>query len=151
MESDRPVVSGQGLYAADRSGEIPELGLPHLLASVSAGFPSPAEDYIDTRLDLNHLLIRHPSTTFLVTVDGDSMKDANIRSGDILVVDRSLEPSSGRIVIAALEGELVVKRLAVDGNGVSLVPENSAYSRIRVAEGTDLKIWGIVTAVIHRL
>lgn len=134
--------------------EIPSRGatveLPHLLSPISAGFPSPAEDYIDTTLDLNDLLVRHPATTFLVTVKGDSMRDANIRTGDILVVDRSLQPEHNRIVIAALDGELVVKRLRIRNERIFLVPENPAYATAEVTSAIDFRIWGIVTAIIHR-
>ena len=144
MESELQVLS--------MSHPQPEGGtaLPHFLTPVSAGFPSPAEDYVDTRLDLNHLLIRHPSTTFLVTVTGESMKDANIHSGDILVVDRSIPAAHGRIVIAALDGELVVKRFVVERGVIVLASENPAYQGIRVPDEEELKIWGVVTAVIHR-
>jgi DNA polymerase V len=128
----------------------PTAGLPHFLSPISAGFPSPAEDYIDTKLDLNDLLVRHPATTFLVTVKGDSMRDANICTGDILVVDRSLQPNHNRIVIAALDGELVVKRLRIRAGRVFLVPENPAYETAEVTTAIDFKIWGVVTAIIHK-
>src|SRR3989338_6758465 len=103
------------------------LALPLYSSSVRAGFPSPADDYIEKHLDLNNYLIKHPAATFLVRAQGDSMLNAGIHDGDILVVDRSLEPGHGRIVIAALNGELTVKRLYRHQGEVKLVAENPEY------------------------
>jgi DNA polymerase V len=97
------------------------------LTPVSAGFPSPAEDYLDRALDLNELLISNPAATFYVRASGDSMRDAGIQSGDILVVDRAVEARPGKIVIAAVDGELTVKRLRVKEGRLYLAPENPAY------------------------
>src|SRR5919205_1370652 len=97
------------------------------MVSVSAGMPTPAEDYIEGRLDLNRHLIKHPTTTFFVRVAGDSMRDAGIHSGDILVVDRSLEPNDANIVIAVVDGELTVKRIARRDGQIALLPDNPAY------------------------
>lgn len=140
---------------AGDDGHVAQAGVlipPLFLASVSAGFPSPAEDYIDGGLDLNTHLIRNPASTFFVRAAGDSMVDAGIHSGDILVVDRSVEAKDGRVVIAVLDGDLTVKRLRQSSAGsISLHPENSEYSPIEIREGTSFEIWGVVTAVIHRL
>lgn len=117
---------------------------------VVAGFPSPAEDYVEARLDLNEKLIRNKEATFLLSVQGDSMKDAGILDGDILVVDRSIAPQDGKIVIAALDGELTVKRLSIKSTGTWLVPENDLYPPIPVKEESDVVIWGVVTATISQ-
>lgn len=135
------------IMVPERGGE---LALPLYLAQVAAGFPSPAEDYIDKKLDLNEHLIRNPAATFFVRAAGDSMRDAGISAGDILVVDRSLEPRDGAIVIAALDGELTVKRLRKKGEGLFLVPDNPDYPAIAVGPDADLTVWGVVTYVIHK-
>lgn len=124
--------------------------LPIFSAAVQAGFPSPAEDHIEKRLDLNELVVRHPTATFFVRVEGESMSDANIHSGDILVVDRSLQPSHGKIVIAIIDGEFTVKRLRITAGGVFLMPENPKYPEIKIEPGTEFQIWGTVTYVIHK-
>lgn len=118
---------------------------------VSAGFPSPAEDYIEGKLDLNLHLIKNPAATFYVRVSGDSMTGAGIHSGDLLVVDRSLDPVSGRIVIAVLNGELTVKRLGFEGDRPILNAENANYPPIKITEPQELCIWGVATSVIHLL
>jgi DNA polymerase V len=119
--------------------------------SVTAGFPSPAEDHIDSRLDLNRHFVRNPAATFYVRVDGDSMIGAGIHSGDLLIVDRSLEPSPGKVVIAVINGEHTVKRLRREGNLIVLMAENPDYAPIIVSELQELHIWGVVTEVIHSL
>ena len=125
--------------------------VPLYLTPVVAGFPSPAEDYIEGKLDLNKYLIKHPAATFFVRVSGDSMIGAGIHPGDILIVDRALEPADKKIVIAVINGELTVKRIRITGEKVTLVPENKNYEPIRVEEEMDFEIWGIVTNVIHPL
>lgn len=124
--------------------------LPLYSHSVRAGFPSPADDYIEDRLDLNEKLIKDKNATFLLKVSGDSMKKVGIMEGDILIVDRSISPSDGHIVIAAIDGELTVKRLSVKSTGVFLVPENDNYPPIPVREENDMVIWGVVTSTIHQ-
>lgn len=124
--------------------------LPFYQHAVSAGFPSPAEDEMEI-LDLNELLIRHPSATFFLRVSGSSMIKAGIHDRDILVVDRSLEPAHGKIVIAVVNGELTVKRLHKEGRRLQLIAENDAYAPIDITEEIDLRIWGVVTSVIHPL
>ncbi len=127
-----------------------ELDLPLYLASVPAGFPSPAEDYIDKKLDLNEHLVRHPAATFFVRVHGHSMADAGIAPGDILVVDRAEEAKSGNIVIAALDGELTVKRLKKSRGRLLLVPENPDFSPTEIPPEASFEIWGVVTYIIHK-
>ena len=135
------------VYGADQKGR---LARPFFLSGVSAGFPSPAEDYVDRKLDLNELLIRHPAATFFVRVAGDSMIGAGIRHNDILIVDRSLEAASGRIVIAVVGGELTVKRLVQDRHGLRLVAENPDYPPLPLTEEGGCEVWGVVTAVVHQ-
>lgn len=122
--------------------------IPLFLSPVSAGFPSPAQDYVETTLDLNELLIQRPAATYFVRADGDSMLEAGIHSGDILVVDRSLEARQGDIVIASVEGELTVKELQLSPF-CSLLPRNPAYRPIVIPDGAALELFGVVTNVIH--
>ena len=125
--------------------------VPYLLSRISAGFPSPADDYIENNLSLSELLIRNHLSTFLMKTSGDSMTDVGINDGDILLVDRSIEPKNRDIVIAILEGNLTVKRLLFKTNGsVVLKSENTAYKDIKIPESADLEIWGVVTSVIHQ-
>lgn len=123
--------------------------LPLFAGKVSAGFPSPASDYVDKTLDLNDLLIQHPAATFFVRAQGESMRDAGIHHNDILVVDRSLEPVSGKIVVCAINGELTVKRLVYEQDQWMLKAENPAYPNILLNDDLELVIWGVVTNVIH--
>lgn len=123
--------------------------LPFYSCSVSAGFPSPVDDHLDGRLDLNEFLIRHPSATFFVRASGSSMLGAGIHDGDVLIVDRSLEPRDGKIIIAAINGELTVKRLREQGDKISLEPENKDYPSIELMEGDEMQVWGVVTNVVH--
>jgi DNA polymerase V len=121
---------------------------PLFASPVPAGFPSPADDYIERSLDLNEHLIKHPAATFFVRASGDSML-GNIHSGDLLVVDRAKEAGDGSIVIAVIDGELTVKRLRKRGNGVSLESDNPAYAPLSINEEADVVVWGVVTNVIH--
>lgn len=120
-------------------------------ATVSAGFPSPVADYEEGKLDLNRHLIKNPPATFFVRVTGDSMIGAGIHSGDLLIVDRSLEAKNNNVVIAALNGELTVKRFCLRNNKITLVPENKNYSVQKVEGDMEFEVWGIVTNVIHEL
>jgi DNA polymerase V len=124
--------------------------LPLFLASVKAGFPSPADDFIEKKLDLNEHLIRHPAATFFVRVDGDSMKNAGISKGDILIVDRALVAHDGRIVVAVINSEFTVKRIRMRGEELSLEPENPDYPAIKIDAETDFQVWGVVTYIIHQ-
>ena len=138
----------EAIYKPDCSTSCP---LPLYVTPVSAGFPSPAEDYIEGKLDLNKHLIKHPSATFFVRVTGDSMIDVGIHDGDTLIVDRALEPHDGSIVIAVVDGELTVKRLRKKADELLLVAENKKYQPIAIHEETSFEIWGVVTNVIHSL
>lgn len=123
---------------------------PLFLSLVVAGFPSPADDYLDRDLDLHELLIQHPAATYYVRLSGDSMKWAGLYDGDILVVDRSLEPKHHDIVIAVLDGELTVKRLYRQGDLVQLRPANPRYPIITIHADQELLIWGVVTGSIRQ-
>ena len=123
--------------------------LPFYQSTVSAGFPSPADDDLEDTLDLNELLIKHPSATFFLRVSGSSMINAGIHHNDILIVDRSIEPANGKVVIASVNGELTVKRLRYEGKKIQLVAENEAYAPINITEDADFRIWGVVTNVVH--
>jgi DNA polymerase V len=125
--------------------------LPQVTSRISAGFPSPADDYIDKKLDLNEFLVRHPASTFFVRVIGDSMINAGMNSGDLIVVDRSIEASSGRIVLAVVNGEFTVKRFVIRKTKPFLVPENDKYKEIEINENTQFEVWGVVTSVIHEV
>ncbi|MCG9893620.1 MAG: translesion error-prone DNA polymerase V autoproteolytic subunit [Thermosynechococcaceae cyanobacterium MS004] len=123
--------------------------LPFYMVSVAAGFPAPGEDYIEGKIDLNRHLIKNPAATFLVRVTGDSMIEAGIHSGDILLVDRSLQPADQKIVIAVLNGELTVKRMHYEKGRLYLMPANPDYPAIAIEESMALQVWGVVTNVIH--
>ncbi len=125
--------------------------IPLAFERISAGFPSPAADYVEGTLDLNDYLVPHPAATFFVRVAGDSMTGAGIHTGDVLVVDRSLDATDGRVVVAVIDGELTVKRLCRKYGRIALHAENAAYPAIRIRDATELVIWGVVTAVVHRL
>lgn len=130
-------------------GYLPQ-PLPLYLSKISAGFPSPAENDIAERLDLHKFLVKKPTSTFLVKANGQSMINAGIHDNDLLVVDRSITPSDGKIVIAVLDGQLTVKRLKKNANGqIILAAENPEFESIDVPEGSDMVILGVVTNVIH--
>lgn len=120
-------------------------------SSVSAGFPSPAEDFSEKRLDLNEYLIKHPAATFFVRAKGNSMQNGGISDGDLLIVDRSLEARSGNIIIAFLDGEFTVKRIRITQKQIFLIPENENFKPIKITEGMDFQVWGVVTGVIKQL
>jgi DNA polymerase V len=122
--------------------------LPVAICAVPAGFPSPADDYIEKDIDLNEWLIDNKLATFLVRVDGDSMND-EIHSGDRLIVDRSIEPKQRDIVVACLDGEMTVKRFIMRDDRIFLAAENSHYSEIEITGESELIIWGVVTHCIH--
>jgi len=124
------------------------LKAPLYLMAIKAGFPSPADDYVEKTLDLHEHLIRHPAATFFVRVSGDSMAPL-ITHGDILVVDRALTPHSGSIVIAAVNGELTVKRLVEQHGSSMLVADNDAYQPIALTPEVDCTLWGVVVHVIR--
>lgn len=125
--------------------------LPLYTNSISAGFPSPAEDFIDKKLDLNEYLIKNPLTTFFVKVSGNSMINAGIYDGDILIVDKSIDASNNKIIIGVINGEFTVKRISKKNNKLFLLPANDNYDPIEVTEQMDFKIWGVVVHSIHKL
>ena len=130
--------------------EDTSLNIPIFSNAVQAGFPSPAEDHIDMDLNLNDYLVQNPSATFCVKAIGESMKNSGINSGDIMVVDKSLEPKNRSIVIAIIDGEFTVKRVNVNNNELYLMPENSNFSPIKITKEMDFQVWGVVTYVIHK-
>lgn len=125
--------------------------LPYFEGKVPAGFPSPAADYEENQLDLNKHLIKNPVATFFVRVSGDSMTGAGIHDGDLLIVDRSLDPKNKNVVIAVINGELTVKRIRIRKKKVFLEPENENYSTQEISQDSDFQVWGVVTNVIHSL
>lgn len=134
------------ICSPDLSASYPR---PLFLVPVSAGFPSPADDYLEDKLDLNRYLIKHEAATFFVKVRGDSMIGAGIHSGDLLIVDRALEPTDQSVVIAVVNGELTVKRICKRDGHLMLVPDNGNYEPLHIAGCMDFAIWGVVTHVIH--
>jgi len=127
---------------------IGPLPLPFFDSTVSAGFPSPAADYMQEEIDLNQYLRPRPMASFIIRVKGDSMKDAYIPDGSLLIVDRSVKPASNKIVLAVLNGELVLKRLVKSNAGISLMPANSKYAPIQITDDMDFRVWGTVTQII---
>lgn len=126
--------------------------IPFMTSGIAAGFPSPAEDHIDARLDLNQLLIKNKSATFFGRASGNSMKNAGISDGDILVIDKSATVRENSVLVCSVDGEFTVKRvLRKDATGLLLMPDNPDYAPIEISEQTDLKVWGVVTYVIHPL
>ena len=126
------------------------LNLPLVSASVEAGFPSPADDHLERGIDLNEELIRNPAATFYVRVKGESMRDAGIHPGDILIIDRSVTPADRQIVVAMIDGEFTVKRFRKHGSKITLEAENPAFQPIEIGENQELTIWGAVTYIIHQ-
>ena len=124
--------------------------IPIFSSSVQAGFPSPAEGHMDMDLNLNDYLVQNPSATFCVKAIGESMKDAGIQSGDIMIVDKSLEPNNRSIVLAVIDGEFTVKRVNINDNELYLMPENDNFSPIKITEEMDFQVWGVVTYIIHK-
>ena len=137
--------------AAMQPDEAPRETLPLFLSPVAAGFTSPAEDYLDRKLDLHEHLVRNHAATYFLRTSGDSMFQAGILDGDLLVVDRSITPGNGSVVIAAVEGELTVKYLSKKNGKVLLVPANVEYPEIDISEQEDAVIWGVVTYAIHKI
>lgn len=131
-------------FIANKGYQIPLFG-----SKIAAGFPSPADDYIEGHLDLNEHLIKHPAATFFVRVTGNSMINAGIHENDILIIDRSITPAHGKIVVAAVDGQLTVKRLNKKNETLFLMPENQDFAPIEIKEGSEVYIWGVVTNVIH--
>lgn len=125
-----------------------ELELPVAHSYIKAGFPSPAEDFSDLSIDLNRELIKNPASTFFGRVSGDSMKDLGIDNGDLLVIDKSLEPTDGKIAVCFIDGEFTLKMIKIDKNCIWLMPANENYKPIKVTPENNFVVWGIVTHVI---
>lgn len=125
-----------------------ELELPFVDEGISAGFPSPALDFVNLTIDLNKHLIKHPSATFYGRVKGQSLKNAGISDGDLLIIDRSLEPANGKIAVCYIDGEFTAKRIKRTKSELWLMPENDDYQAIKIEEENNLIIWGVVTHVI---
>ena len=128
-----------------------ELRIPYIDFGVSAGFPSPAMDFMETAIDLNKALSENPLATFYIKVDGNSMIDAGINDKDVLVVDRSLESQNNKIAVCFIDGEFTVKRIQLKKNELWLMPENPKYNPIKINEENQLIVWGIVTYVIKKV
>lgn len=127
-----------------------ELALPMADGGIKAGFPSPAQDFMDLAIDLNKELVRHPASTFYGRVKGDSMIDAGISEGDILVIDKSLDPKDGDMAVCYIDGEFTIKYIKIEKKVIWLVPANKEYQPIKVTEENDFLIWGIVTYSIKK-
>lgn len=125
--------------------------VPLYVSAAAAGFPAPGDDAVEQTLSLDKHLVQHPAATFFVRAAGHSMEGANIATGDILVVDRSISPTSGSIVVAAVFGELVVKRLMKKGSKTLLVSEHRDYEPIVISDGSDCTVWGVVVGVVRKL
>ncbi|WP_236261569.1 LexA family protein [Pseudogulbenkiania ferrooxidans] len=133
------------------TSELSDVSLPLFASRVPAGAPVAADDLKEADVDLNTHLVRRPASSFLVTVKGDSMINAGIHDGDMLVVDKSLEARHGKVVVAVINGELTVKRLEKTATGLRLLPENPDFAPIEVPEEASFFIWGVVTNVIHKV
>ena len=148
-EPRSPYPEGPGVFVPLPGA--PYLALPLDPVRVSAGFPSPAADYEDQRLDINDYLVRNPVSTFFFAVEGDSMEGAEIFADDILVVDKSIRPRHGHIVVAFVDGERLVKRLYNRAGRTALIAENPAYPALEIQDGMELVVWGVVTGKFKRL
>ena len=135
-------------YTADTSKVLP---LTFVEGGIAAGFPSPAEDYLDLSLDLNRELVKDQSSTFYGRVKGNSMIDAGFADGDVVIIDRSAEPANGKIAVCFINGEFTIKRLRKMKDGLYLVPANSEFKPIKINEETDFMVWGVVTYIIKKV
>lgn len=139
------------IKATYKPEDAEECERPLFMIPVSAGFPSPADDYVEGSLDLNKHLIKHPAATFFVRVAGDSMINTGIHPDDILIVDRSLDAVDKKVIIAIVNGELTVKRIRIKKDGIYLVAENESYNPVKINKEMEFEVWGVVTSVIHAL
>lgn len=142
------LIEGAGVFVP--LPDAPHLALPWDEVRISAGFPSPAADYEDTRLDINEYLVRNPISTFFFSVEGESMQGAEIFDGDILVVDKSIRPRHGQIVVAFVDGQRLVKRLYRRNGRVALLAENPLYPPLEIREDQELLVWGVVVGKFKR-
>ncbi|NUM32045.1 MAG: translesion error-prone DNA polymerase V autoproteolytic subunit [Bacteroidetes bacterium] len=135
-------------YSADTASS---LSLPFAIGGIAAGFPSPAEDYLELSLDLNRELVKDQSATFYGRVKGNSMIEAGFADGDVIIIDRSAEPVNGKIAVCYINGEFTVKRLKKIKDDLYLMPANSEFKPIKITEETDFVVWGIVTYIIKKV
>jgi len=135
------------VFKVDTSSSVE---LPYAEEGIRAGFPSPAQDYLDLSIDLNNELIKHPSTTFYGRVKGDSLIEADIHEGDILIIDKSLEPREGDLAVCCVDGEFTLKYIKIEQDVVWLIPANKDFQPIKVTAGNEFVIWGIVTYSIKK-
>lgn len=135
------------ILSVDISSSLP---LPYADEGIRAGFPSPAQDYLELALDLNKELIQHPASTFYGRVVGDSMKEEGIEEGDVLVIDKSLDLQEDDLAVCFIDGDFTLKRVRFEGRHALLVPSNSAYPTIKVTSDNDFIVWGIVTYTIKK-
>ena len=147
LSTIEPLLSGEILTVMQHT---PPSIRPLLLHKISAGFPSPAADYVEKGLDLNVFMVQHKEASFFFMVVGDSMSDIGIMDGDIVVVDRSVTPVHGHYVLAVIDGEYTLKRLHMQHGVIELHPENRAYAPIQLIDGQELQIWGVVTGVVRK-
>lgn len=133
-----------------KSDTSTDLSLPIADDGIRAGFPSPAQDFMDLAIDLNKELVRHPASTFYGRVKGDSMLDAGVNDGDILVIDKSLDPKDGDMAVCYIDGEFTIKYIKIEKDIIWLVPANDKYDPLKVTAGNDFLIWGIVTYSIKK-
>lgn len=133
------------IFTADLSSHLP---LPYADGGIQAGFPSPADNYITESIDLNKELVRHPAATFYGRVSGDSMIEEGIEPGDILIIDRSIEPDSGDLAVCCIDGEFTLKRIKLEKNRVWLIPSNEMFDPILVTPENEFSVWGVVTHTI---
>lgn len=119
--------------------------------AVPAGFPSPAQDYVDEGIDLNRELIRHPASTFCARVAGDSMRDCGIDDGDLLIIDKALTPKEGCVAVCFVDGEFTLKRISIRADGIWLEPANPHYPALHVTDGSNFQVWGIVSYVVKSM
>lgn len=136
------------IFAPDLSGS---LDLPFVNQGISAGFPSPADDFLDIKIDLNREFVKNPNATFYARVRGNSMIGAGLKDGDLLIIDRSLEPENKKIAVCFIDGEFTVKRIKKEKDNIWLMPENEDYTPIKVTVDNEFIIWGVVTTVIKKV
>ena len=146
-----PIKSDGSISEIWLMGDSRSIELPYYDTRVQAGFPSPAEDHLEQRLDLNTLVIENPSATFFVRVAGESMKDVGITDGDILVVDRSIESWENRVVVAVIDSEFTIKRFTTEQETVVLKAENPDYPSIKITPEMDFSVWGVVSWTLKKL
>lgn len=151
MLPEKATITGEfEVFTLDAPEDRDTVKIPLFSTPVSAGFPELTEDYIETELDLNHFLVRHPASTFCLRVKGQSMINAGINSGDILIVDRKAEPSNNSIVVAMVDGEYTVKRISKVGTDLFLMPENDSYRPLQITENMNFEVWGVVSYIIKK-